>query len=91
MTLWRVLFHGRVQGVGFRATTSQIASRLGIRGYVRNLADGNVEAICECDQALLHRLIEDLRETFGDFIQHTDIDSNVARSSSAYTGFHIRP
>lgn len=41
----RVLVSGRVQGVFFRATTQDVARRLGLTGWVRNLPDGRVEAV----------------------------------------------
>jgi acylphosphatase len=42
----RVLVSGRVQGVGFRAALTQQASSVsGLRGFVRNLKDGRVEAL----------------------------------------------
>lgn len=36
---------GRVQGVYFRAETRNAARNMGLKGYVRNLADGSVEAL----------------------------------------------
>ena len=39
--------HGMVQGVSFRYYTRREASRLGLRGYVRNCSDGTVEVVAE--------------------------------------------
>jgi acylphosphatase len=39
------IIYGRVQGVGFRFWARKEASRLGIRGFVRNRRDGSVEAL----------------------------------------------
>lgn len=42
----RVRVEGRVQGVGFRAATrAQALSYTGLRGHVRNVEDGSVEAV----------------------------------------------
>lgn len=40
----RVAVSGSVQGVFFRSSTQDEADRLGLTGWVRNLADGRVEA-----------------------------------------------
>jgi acylphosphatase len=44
-TALRLVIHGRVQGVGFRAWTAHHATGLGLRGWVRNRADGTVELL----------------------------------------------
>ena len=46
----RIFVSGLVQGVGYRASTSREAQRFpGLRGYVRNLEDGRVEAVFSGD------------------------------------------
>lgn len=43
----RVLYWGRVQGVGFRATAQRLAEGFAVGGHVRNLGDGRVELVAE--------------------------------------------
>ena len=51
------LFHGRVQGVGFRFTAYQKALQLHLTGWIRNLYDGDVEAIFQGEEAYIDDLI----------------------------------
>jgi acylphosphatase len=57
----RAVVSGRVQGVGFRYSTQEVATRLGLAGWVRNLTDGCVELEAEGDRAALAHLLEFLR------------------------------
>lgn len=43
--VFRWLVAGRVQGVAFRWFTCRTATKLGLRGTVRNLTDGRVEIV----------------------------------------------
>jgi acylphosphatase len=48
---------GRVQGIGFRDAMVVEAIAIGVRGWVRNRADGSVEAVVVGDDAAVQRLI----------------------------------
>lgn len=53
---------GRVQGVGFRASTRREARDQGVSGWVQNLADGRVEAVFEGPEADVEAMIEWCRD-----------------------------
>ncbi len=53
---------GRVQGVGYRAWALETASRLGLRGWVRNRSDGTVEALVIGAEDEVAAMIEACRE-----------------------------
>jgi len=53
-----VYVSGLVQGVFFRAETKAEATRLGVKGWVRNLPDGRVEAVFEGDEEAVKRMID---------------------------------
>ncbi len=52
---------GRVQGVFFRAFTREVAQSLGLKGWVRNLPDGRVEAVFEGKKELIEEAIKKLK------------------------------
>jgi acylphosphatase len=58
MPIRRFLIRGRVQGVYFRASTREVASRLGLRGYACNRSDGRVEVVTTGDIRSLDSLGE---------------------------------
>lgn len=52
-----IFISGRVQGVFFREKTRKIAEKLGVRGWVKNLLDGRVEAVLEGDKEKLDEMV----------------------------------
>lgn len=84
----KVLFSGRVQGVGFRYTTQRLASGFDVTGCVRNLSNGQVELLIEGAAAEIDRVIQGLHDHFGNDIQ--SIDTENLPSSGDYAGFTIR-
>jgi len=52
---------GRVQGVGFRFFAQEAAAHEGLSGWVRNLDDGQVEALVEGDRAAVERFERRIR------------------------------
>lgn len=57
-----VFIEGRVQGVGFRHFTKTNARQHGIEGWVKNLADGRVEAVFEGDEDQVQTMIDLVKE-----------------------------
>ncbi len=56
----RIVVHGRVQGVGFRAFAARAASDLRLLGGVRNLTDGRVELEVEGERSVIDMLEQQL-------------------------------
>lgn len=52
-----VVVHGVVQAVGYRYSCEYKARELGIRGWVRNRADGTVEAVFEGEESAVSRMV----------------------------------
>ena len=61
MTAKRLRIAGVVQGVGYRAWMVRSAERFGVSGWVRNRADGSVEALVYGDTAAVEELLRACR------------------------------
>jgi acylphosphatase len=70
-----VVVSGRVQGVFFRASTRDAAARWGVRGFVRNLPDGRVEAVLQGDRAAVEMVVAFMREgPPGAYVEEADVE-----------------
>jgi len=69
-----IIFTGRVQGVGFRFTTLDIANHYGLAGLVRNLPDGTVEIIAQGSADAIDACMRGIKESFGGYIRETKIE-----------------
>ena len=53
----RMTISGRVQGVGYRDSLRLVAQALDVTGWVRNLANGDVEAVIQGDEDAVERIV----------------------------------
>jgi len=79
-----LIVSGRVQGVFFRANVRNKANELGLKGYAKNLPDGNVEVVAEGDEEKLEELIEAYNKKESEFRENLDkaIESKINESFS---------
>jgi len=85
---FELTFHGRVQGVGFRAVSHELANEHGVTGWVRNEADGTVSLIAEGERPVVEAYLDALRSRMG-----VNIDSEkvvTSEDTRGYAGFEIR-
>jgi len=83
-----VRFHGRVQGVYFRAHCQEKAEELGLVGYVRNLPDGSVEAVFEGERSLIEECI-DWNRTSQPAAKVTSVDVEWSAATGEFRTFEI--
>jgi acylphosphatase len=76
---YRIIVTGRVQGVGFRSSVYNIATRHGVGGHVRNLHNGTVEIIAHVEgEEMLEDFLQLVRAVRGparvDRMEKTEIE-----------------
>ncbi|MGW8557772.1 acylphosphatase [Streptomyces tubercidicus] len=85
----RMVVSGDVHGVFFRDTCRRTADELEVSGWVRNLADGTVEAVCEGEPERVQELVDWAHE--GPPLATVDSVSVREEEPEGLTGFEIRP
>ena len=83
-----VVFHGRVQGVGFRFTTRKLALEEGVVGWVRNEPDGTVRMVAQGQDERVSRLLDRLQEQMAGNIRRTDVTESF--DENPFQTFEIR-
>ena len=85
----RILFSGRVQGVGFRFKCQSLARRFELAGYARNLADGRVELMVDGESAEIDAYLKAVQAEMNPFITHVVTERELPHDDRL-TGFAIR-
>ncbi|HEV3167094.1 MAG TPA: acylphosphatase [Isosphaeraceae bacterium] len=85
----RVLYRGRVQGVGFRYTTRELAADFTVSGFVRNLRDGKVEVVVEGENAEIAAFLDAISRQMGVYIQGVESE-DLPPGEPPLAGFTIR-
>jgi acylphosphatase len=82
----RILYRGRVQGVGFRYTAQRLAHEVGVAGTVRNLDDGSVEVVAEGEAHLVSEFLDAISRAMGDKIHEARVH-NEPVGQNRFAGF----
>lgn len=83
-----VRFRGRVQGVGFRQTTREVAARFPVAGFVENLPDGRVLLVAEGTTSDVAGFVAAVRSELDRYI--TGYADESGQASGEFAGFSIR-
>lgn len=84
----RIIYKGRVQGVGFRFSAVRIAAGLNVAGFVRNLPDRSVEVEIEGEKKEIQAFMDELAETMSGNIR--DVSYQDMPVGGSYHRFEIR-
>ena len=83
-----VFFTGRVQGVGFRFSTLQVAKEFEVAGFVANLPDGRVRLEIEGKADEVEAFVTAVEQRMHGYIRTTERGSK--KRAPQFTGFTIR-
>jgi len=83
-----IFFSGRVQGVGFRFTTLQVAKEFEVTGFVANLADGRVRLEVEGRAEEVGLFIQAVETRMHGYIRNTE--RHAEKRAAQFAGFTIK-
>lgn len=83
-----VIFHGRVQGVGFRWTITDYAERYQLKGTAQNLRDGSVEVYAEGAKESLESFLNEVQNDPG-IARIESVNAEYKRATHGYQDFRI--
>lgn len=84
-----LIISGRVQGVFFRAHTKEVADSLGLKGYVRNLPGGAVEAVAVGNEEKIKEFITWCKKG-PQHAEVTDVKINYPEIKEEFKEFEVR-
>ena len=84
----RIVYSGRVQGVGFRFTARRVARGYQVSGFVRNLRDGTVELVAAGAPDEVDRFLDAVADAMSGCIARAD--ETAVSGESVGEGFEIR-
>ncbi|WP_295728398.1 acylphosphatase [uncultured Limosilactobacillus sp.] len=73
MINYHLIVSGRVQGVGFRWSTYQLAQELAVCGYVQNQLDGTVLIVVQGPHELVRKFVQAVRDGVNQFVRVDNI------------------
>ena len=80
----RMVFQGRVQGVGFRWHARQAALALGLTGWVRNEWDGSVVMEIQGEESAIDRVILEIENGRYVWIENMDVKTVPVREERGF-------
>lgn len=88
MPRYNIIVSGRVQGVGFRYFVQALANRLNLKGWVKNLDNGDVQMELQTSEENLELIMEKLKKGNG-FSKVSNMKIDVLEELDKYNSFKI--
>ena len=82
------LFSGRVQGIGFRFTSRNIAIQHNVTGFVKNLPDGRVQLVVEGPDDETQCCVDQIKERMSGYVNN--VQETQFPATGEFPNFSIR-